>query len=173
MADTGYRFSCRRCGYDVIFGDGVRFGYPVVYRKILDSAKSGRLGEDLRQFLSEHPEGVLDCGTVLLKCERCGILKTGPSLAMYLPKREGVRLPEDWPAPYDGEPADPCSLEEDYTLHARHEYSCHKCGRIMEMIDGKAAKALIRQATPERMVKELVCPECGKELYYGRNIIWD
>ena len=39
----------------------------------------------------------------------------------------------------------------------------------MEIIDEKAAQEIHKEASPEGMVKELVCPDCGLEMFYGRK----
>ena len=174
---TGYVLSCRRCGYKQEAWLGAGFCFPVAYQKIMETARSGRLGEELRTFLAEHPEGALNTSTVLLKCGRCGVLKTAPSLSMYLPKRPEAQPAEgNRSAAFSGE-GFPCvapwELKENYTLSARYHYRCHKCGSEMKSYSSKALERLFSKYGMQEPVEELCCPDCEKALYFTDVLKWD
>ena len=168
---TGFQLSCRRCGYTLEAELGIGFRYPVVYRKILESAKAGRLGEGPQRFLEEHPDGVLNCNTVLLVCRECGCLKTGPDLSMHLPKSGEVpSVEERWPAPFRYDDVS-CrltqqTLEEDYLPAGRYQYECHKCGGMMTTVREKTLNRVFEKYGFQDPVPALACPDCEKPLYF-------
>ncbi len=168
---TEFRLSCRRCGYQLEGELGVGFRFPAAYRKIMESARAGKLGEDLQFFLEEHPDGVLNCNTVLLTCRECGCLKTGPDLSMYLPKNGEVPPVEArWPVPFRYDDVS-CrltqqTLEEEYLPAGQYRYECHRCHETMKTIREETLNRLFEKYGFQDPAPELPCPECWKPLYF-------
>ena len=161
---TKYTFACKRCRYSI--GMSMCDGYesPWAYRKIAETAKSGKLGEDIRQFLKDHPEGRLDTETVLLQCTECHCLKTAPALSMFLPKEGTVRSRRDFAVPQE--------LRDNYRLYEHSQYKCHKCGAPMKTIREEKLEEMVERAGFQSPVEELPCPECGKTLDYTGKQLW-
>ena len=167
---TRFRLYCRRCTYKRVADLGPVFTFPVVYRKILETAESGKLGEDLQRFVAEHPEGVLNCETVLVTCRKCFRLQTAPDLSMFLPKRPDVRPPAGIrPVSFRYDkipPAEPIP-REDYALFQRYEYTCRKCKEKMRTIHEQTLRKAFAKYGLRDPVPSLICPECEKPLYFA------
>lgn len=57
---TGYMLHCPQCNYQTLFFLGIGFAYPLVYAETQEKGNRGELGEDIKEFFSEHPDGVID-----------------------------------------------------------------------------------------------------------------
>ncbi|WP_318606988.1 hypothetical protein [Mitsuokella jalaludinii] len=57
---TGYMLHCPQCNYQTLFFLGIGFAYPLVYAETQEKENRGELGEDIKEFFSEHPDGVID-----------------------------------------------------------------------------------------------------------------
>ncbi len=82
---SGYSLKCRKCGYEFSANLGVGFMFPLAYQETMEAGKAGKLGKEVKRFLEEHPDGVMDCSSVILQCSECGALGCGPDLSMYVP----------------------------------------------------------------------------------------
>ena len=83
----GNTYHCARCDYSFEAYLGVGMAFPMVYRETVEKAKLGKLGRTLQRFLQDHPDGAIDCENHVILCSRCGQLKCGPGLDMYVPKK--------------------------------------------------------------------------------------
>ena len=92
----GFGLVCRKCRYEFGIHLGVGFGFPQNYQSIMEAAKAGKLGREVRYFLRENPEGTLDCSQVLLQCTACDSLERGIDLSMYIPKDQPCVAKGNW-----------------------------------------------------------------------------
>lgn len=92
----GFGLICRKCRYEFGIHLGVGFGFPQNYQNIMEAAKAGKLGREVRYFLRENPEGTLDCSQVLLQCTVCDSLERGIDLSMYIPKDQPYVTKGNW-----------------------------------------------------------------------------
>ncbi len=67
-----YKFRCPKCRYTVELKLGVGFAYPRVYAHTQAEGKRGNLGDDVKEFLIHHPDGVLNPELTIARCEKCG-----------------------------------------------------------------------------------------------------
>lgn len=77
---TGYMLHCPQCNYQTLFFLGIGFAYPLVYAETQEKGNRGELGEDIKEFFSEHPDGVIDPVPAIFQCEKCNQYDTAPSL---------------------------------------------------------------------------------------------
>lgn len=172
----GYCFSCKNCGYTFEANLGIGFMFPSVYEEVMNKARGGKLGPDAQRFLSEHPDGALDCSTVALNCKKCGELGTDLSCDMYIPKQAQQIESEDWkcsPAfPVEGAKyVMPMDLIRDYDLVQRYPHRCAKCNGEMESISkGKLTRYGYEDVIDKRKLK---CPHCRQPLVMSDALMWD
>ena len=67
----GLEYKCS-CGYSFTPHLGVGFLFPQVYEEFVEMGKKGNLGPELQEFLTRHPEGAINAGNVVVKCQSCG-----------------------------------------------------------------------------------------------------
>ena len=172
----GYSLQCRKCGYELSANLGVGFMFPLAFQEMTEAGKTGKLGEEVRQFLEEHPDGVLDCDTVILQCSECGALECGPDLTMYVPG-------EDTPPPSSGNWSVGCPHEgssyvapwdlDRYKLFGLYDHRCDKCKGKMKIIKEKEFEKLICGADFDQHPTKIHCPECREPLWLSDLIMWD
>lgn len=144
----------QKCGYSFLALLGTGFVYPSVYQETVEKAKSGELGDELKEFFETHPNGAINAETVLLRCKKCGALEEDKALDMYLPKK-GKETDNESAAPL------PRSIPEGYVLHKRYPHKCDRCCGEMENL-GDMNKPIA-----------LKCPECGSKPQTEQTIDWN
>ena len=154
----GYSFKCK-CGYSFTPILGVGYLFPQVYQDLKKSAIAGELGEELKTFFTEHPEGAIDAETVVARCQKCGKYECVTNLSMYLPKdnAEAVVMPfegEEYVTSWD--------LRESYELYAKYQHKCKSCGSDMDIIDEEDIRN-----------NGIICPKCGKTIKCDGIIMCD
>lgn len=162
-----YRVHCQQCGYDATLTLGVGFVYPEDFAKMQEKGRSGEFGDEIREFFSEHPKGVMDSEFVIAKCDRCNEYYSAPLTKMYIPKKRG-KLQEIMCAiksvvmPFrKAHITSALELGSNYRLHKTHLPPCKKCGEGMEMF-------------PEKNVGQLQCPHCGNRFLAPEiSALWD
>lgn len=175
----GFTLHCRKCGYSISGNLGVGFFFPSVYQRTMAAARSGKLGETLKTFLDDHPDGALNTENVFLQCTDCGSLEFGQDLSMYIrnsaiPRREQGR----WSvaAPYaDEDYVSPMELEREntYELYGRGN-TCKKCGKPMKPISDNDLEEQMNKDPENRGRTEIGCPVCKELLWVDDNIMmWD
>lgn len=161
----GLEYKCS-CGYSFTPYLGVGFLFPQVYEKFVKMGKKGRLGTELQEFLTKHPEGVINAENVVVKCQSCGEYDCVPDLSMYLPKvNEQSKYDKLSSANYDENEnyAVPWDLDERFTLYAKYPHKCKCCGGEARIISEE-----------ELNTKGIVCPRCGKAITKEESrIMWD
>ena len=172
----GYSLKCRKCGYGFSANLGVGFLFPAVYQKTIKAGREGKLGEEVKQFLEEHPDGALDCGKVVLQCTECGELDSAQDLSMYVPG-EDSRAPSsgNWSVscPHEGVPCvAPWDLDT-YELFGSYDHRCRKCRGKMKIIGEKEFEKLICGADPDHHPTKIPCPECREPLWLDEMLMWD
>jgi len=172
----GYELVCRKCRYlfEVYFGVG--FNFPLVYQKTINAAKEGKLGRDLQDFLSEHPDGALDCELVMLQCTSCDRLECDKDLSMYIPADEPVTHEGIWSVaqPLEDVPyIAPWDLQEYYRLMKPFEHICEKCGNRMRVIKEKDLAPMNQETGKSRAAANVNCPKCHKPMTIGGYSMWD
>ena len=80
----GGTYKCNKCGYELNAWTGVGYIYPTVCKETTEQAKKGELGEELKKFFEEHPDGKINCEKVLVRCEDCGYTSRVLSLVSSL-----------------------------------------------------------------------------------------
>ncbi|MDO4484180.1 MAG: hypothetical protein Q4C54_07050 [Clostridia bacterium] len=154
-------YRCTGCRYTFTAYSGYGMMYPAVYQETMTKARKGRLGETLRRFVREHPEGAISCEDSIICCTECGRLHTDLSLDMYLPKGKltahengpwSIAMPDG-----DADYVSPADLQEYYRLTARYPHKCKKCGAPAEIISQQELQSKTAEGT-------IVCPRCGGRL---------
>lgn len=168
---TGYGCRCKMCGYGIHANLGVGFMFPNAYREHVDRMKSGGYGPGPKKFFEEHPDGAIDCETVVAKCLSCGDCGPVPDLTMYVPK-EGYNPAEAGPKqiwsvafPFEGaEYVTKTELEESYVPYGKFDHRCPECGGAAEIIKDF-----------EKQLQEgiLKCPKCNGDMEIEDVIMWD
>ena len=175
----GFSLCCDRCGWTKSAHLGVGFFFPGVYARTMETARAGKLGKRIRQFLDGHPDGALNAENVLLLCENCGNLEYGQDLSMYVRNPDVARGEQGrWSAavPYEGaDYVSPMELKRENTyVYYGPGHLCRKCGKPMRSI---SEEDLTEQMSgdPGHMDRtEIPCPKCGEPLRVdGPTILWD
>lgn len=127
---TGISLRCRKCGYEFSANLGVGFMFPLLYQQVMDAAGKGEVRQKVQSFVEEHPDGALDCDSVVLQCTDCGNLSCGPDLTMYVPgNNTPTRSVGNWPAARRRERTSyvvPWDLDK-YELFGYYDHRCGKC----------------------------------------------
>ena len=110
----GFSFKCPSCGekFDYHFGGGM-----ILPREEYLQDEEGFA--EAKQFVTEHPNGLVDCGLVVKKCSQCGNLTNVRDFSFWLPKDEN-ETPEYGNYFY----ADP----EKYEKSRNAPFVCKRCG---------------------------------------------
>lgn len=158
-----YKKTCPKCGYEFMETEGVGFMFPSFYQETVQSAKSGELGEEIRDFFKEHEDGAINAEYVSLCCDQCGNLENGVDLSMYVPNGKKTDKEEHgrWSVAFPFEGAHyvtTSDLEEYYQLYARYPHRCEKCGGEMHVVQEN---------------EKLLCPDCKEPLEITDEIMWD
>ena len=149
---SGKVFKCNACGEGFNAMTGIGMLFPTIYKETVQEIRSGKYGEDWKQFFEEHPDGVVNCENELLICEECGVPKCDMNLSLYLPKKGAKDLPEH---PFGDD-------FKKFTLSEKYEHKCDKCGGVCNVVNSSR-------------IKRVTCPECGgvMEEDKGGFILWD
>ena len=146
----GYTLVCKKCGYSRHLFLGCGMMYMKVLEEKTEQAKSGALGERLKELFEQYPNGCIDAMNELYYCPDCRRVECESSLDFYRPKNP------------DQEEADYFAPDMDqYELVETREHTCPKCGRAMKKI---------MRLTENEPVE---CPECGGVLEGGHPLLWD
>ena len=159
-----YEFKCK-CGYSFTPFLGVGFMFVQQYNDVKESAIKGEFGEELKAFFAEHPEGAINAEVVVGRCKKCGKYESFPNLSMYLPINVEENEKGRWSVPVPSEGAAyvaPWDLEESYKLYETYQHKCKSCGGDMDILTEK-----------DLVESGIICPECGKTIECGANIMWD
>lgn len=89
-----YNIHCYKCGYDRNIGAGSSFFDPS-YEELQEAGKRGEYGVYIREFLVEHPDGVIDFENVIVKCEKCKEFYTVTFYKMLIPKDSAKHIPKE------------------------------------------------------------------------------
>ena len=167
----GNEYRCEECGYSMTAAYGAGMMYPTVYRETIEKGRAGKLGEKLKTFLAEHPEGAVNCGNSMIRCTKCGSIESEQNLSMYLPK-DGDPVPEEkgiWSVAMPQEDIAfvcPWDLPGHYRLYARYPHRCSKCGGKARVISERKLDEGVADGTVR-------CPRCGGRLRSMGMILWD
>ena len=71
---TGYELRCRKCGYGLHFSRGILMSFQKTNRELWENMKNGKLGEDFKKAVREHPEAEAYHSNELYICPDCGEL---------------------------------------------------------------------------------------------------
>ena len=162
-----YKVHCPKCGYETSLELGVGFGYPQVYAEMQEDGKQGKLGNDIKDFFAEHPDGVIDPVPMITQCEECSEYDTAPSLKMYVPhERKGSQRKSNaqWSVAVPFHEIDyvsPGEFENHYKLYMEHRHICKNCGGKLRLIS-------------EDNLGKLMCPHCkDRFLSVALEALWD
>jgi len=140
--------------------------FPIVYEETLKAGREGGLGEDIREFLEEHPDGALDVSEAAYRCGDCGNYASDKVLSMYLPKASKEDAGKEkgrWAVSFSGEGIDyvtPYELKGKYKFYQAHPHHCAACGGRMRKLPEKDLRAGLK------------CPVCG-EMMQTTGYLWD
>ncbi len=162
---SGHSFECKKCGYEFTAVEGVGFMFPAVYAELVEEGKKGELGEELKIFFEEYPDGAIDAKKITVRCYDCGNYENVYDLTMYVPNKAAAMNKDKgrWSVALPFEDASyvtSLELKKSYTEYKKYHHSCDKCGEQMIAVD-------INEDA------ELVCPECGEKLEYAGELCWD
>ena len=160
---SGYKKTCKKCGFEFNSFTGVGYMYPSVYTETVQKAKDGELGKELQNFFNEHADGAIDTKNVILCCEKCGHLDNDMDLTMYIPKTKKtiINTQGKWSIamPFkDTYYASWLDLKDYYKEFAKYPHRCEKCGGKMKILKENA---------------KLKCPKCKVTLNTEKSILWD
>ncbi len=171
----GFGLKCRKCRYSYGVNMGVGFSFPLVYQETIEAGKKGKLGEEVKAFLEEHPNGALNCDQVLLQCASCDALDQGMDLSMYLPVKGNDVSQGKWSVAY---PFEECSYVaprdlEKYRLVCRYHHVCCECGGEMKVINED--NLVVGKKEPWNGYAEscVKCPICKKPMVINDFVMWD
>ena len=176
---TGFRFRCDGCGWKSGANLGVGFFFPKAYKQTMEAARAGKLGERIRQFLIDHPDGALNAEEVLLLCDGCGELGCGQDLSMYVRNPDVPRrLQDPWSVAASYEDADyvsPVELKRENTYeYYGPGHLCRKCGKPMRSVSEEDLTEQMHGDSDHAGRTEIPCPKCGELLRFdGPVIMWD
>ncbi len=163
---TQYRVYCSQCGYDTTLSLGVGFVFPEDFAEMQEKGKSGKFGDEIRDFFAEHPKGVMDSELMIGKCDKCGEYCSAPLNQMYIPKplgklREMICAVKSVMPFRKGDITSYSVLGSNYQLYKTHLPHCEKCGGDMKMFE-------------EKNIENLLYPHCGKQFLIPEiSALWD
>lgn len=159
---SGYTCTCKKCGFVFNAHVGVGFNYPSLYQETLKAAKSGRLGKQVKSFITENPDGAIDPKLVIARCEECGKYDSVPDFSMYIPKEghPASKSKGNWTVGSSDDIEYVFDFDTDYELKEKYNHKCKGCGGPLRIIGDKV---------PEH----LPCPMCGGEMESEHSIFWD
>lgn len=162
---VGYSYKCPKCDHGINLYFGVGMLFPHTYQENVQAAKSGELGDELKNFFAEHPDGAIDASLVAGVCTKCGEVGNFHDLSMYLPKKnfapEKNRGRWSVAAPfYDADYVVPWDLASDYELFAKYPHKCPLCGGDMKIFTKETFRAP-------------ACPRCRTQMIDDDIIMWD
>lgn len=167
----GYGCTCNKCGYSFSANLGAGFLFPMVYKETVDAMKKGEYGEQGKKFFTEHPDGAIDCETVVARCKSCGEYGSVPNLTMYVPKKDydpAKAAPKGrWSVAFPFEGADYVSwsdLETYYDVYEKYDHRCPECGGSAEIVE---------DFEKELDSGNLACTKCDGKLEVTDLIMWD
>ena len=173
---TGYLLKCRKCGYEFSANLGVGFMFPLASQETVEAGREGKLGKEVKKFLEGHPDGALDCSTVILQCSECGELESGPDLSMYVPGEDSPAPSSgNWTVAYPHEGSSyvtPWDLVK-YKLFALYDHRCRRCKGKMKIIKEEEFKKLICGDDFDNHPTKMICPKCREPLWLGEIMMLD
>ena len=154
---------CPKCEYTFEQWEGVGYMFPMVYAETVQRAKNGELGEEIQNFFNEHEDGAIRADSVTLCCDKCGALRTGKDLTMFVPKGNKSDQTEHgrWSVamPFEGARyVSDTELELYYSEYMKYPHKCDECGGSMHIVG---------------YGEELKCPKCKVKLETEDFICWD
>ena len=160
---SGRELKCPKCEYNFWERFGVGMLFPWEYARTVQDAREGKLGEEIQTFFAEHEEGAIRAAYVTLCCDKCGALKTGQDLTMFVPKDNKTVQSEHsrWSVAASFEGAkyvDDMDLDEFYNEYMKYPHKCDECGSSMHIVKGR---------------ESLKCPKCRTKLEVAGFINWD
>jgi len=168
---TFYRIHCKKCGYEKHVGFGTGFLFPEVYEKTVSAAKKGELGEALKKFFAQNPDGVIDVSNVIAVCPKCKNIEEVKDLSMYLPKKDVSQreknLNRRWSVAmpfYEKSYVIPWELKEKYNLYEKYPHKCKKCGGDVKIFDEESI---------ENFSGKCKCPRCNNKIEMQFAGMWD
>ena len=139
-----YEFTCPSCGKKFSFSYGL--GFLIPDEKLLKRSAGFK---ETKQFVDEHPNGLVDPSMTVRKCKKCGALKNCRDFTMYLPVDENETLEHGHYFFVD---------QDRYEKYKDVSFRCNKCGgREGEIIDKERLSEMIER-------EEILCPGCGRKL---------
>ena len=148
---AGVTYECNKCGYIFSKMTGIGYLFPMVYEECIKDARAGKYGEEIKQFLLQHPDGALNCEKTAYVCEGCGNLVIDYDLTMYLPKKDAKFKDNGYFMPDE--------LAENFDVYKKYQHKCESCGGNM--------RPLKSREIPK-------CPKCKEKLVQGKSrIMWD
>ncbi|MBP5625084.1 MAG: hypothetical protein J6X36_09475 [Lachnospiraceae bacterium] len=160
---NGRKMKCNQCGFEYTRFEGAGFRFPTVYAETVEKAKCGELGEELKTFFEEHPDGAINAESVTLCCDECGDLAPFKDLTMYIPKEKERPDTEHgrWSVamPYEGaDYVTRSELSEYYVKYKEYTHKCGKCGGKMHIVSSD---------------EKLFCPHCKVPMETASMMCWD
>ena len=161
-------YKCEKCGYEYDDYEGTGRGHAEKYNEILESMKSGKLGDKPAEFFKDNPEGIIDISCQSMKCLTCGRYESVERMTMlsYIDdrakrncRRTVSRYYKDW--------SDIEFFTKDYVRSSFTRYfiereyfdhKCSECGGVLMRFDD------FNNAT---------CPKCGHKLIENGGGLWD
>lgn len=148
---AGKIYNCKKCGYEFTEMNGIGYLFPMEYQECIEKGRNGEYGDEIKNFLAEHPDGALNCEKISLVCEDCNELMTDYDFTMYLPKKN-IRITKD-------SYFMPDELKAGFAKYKDYNHKCEKCGGSMCRLNSR---------------KTLKCPDCGELLETSPNLLmWD
>jgi len=162
---VGVEKKCTKCGFEFTTYTGVGMMFPYVYQETTEKARRGDLGDEMKQFFMEHPDGAIDAENVTLCCDDCGHLSCGQDLTMFIPGEKTHDLPARGPWCI-ADPQEDMSyftrreLDRFFSFYASYHHKCEKCGGRMHVVSSNE-------------LEELKCPQCKVKMIRYGVIDWD
>ena len=148
-----YSLHCKKCNFKFEFNFGIGMLYPVIYEKTIISAKNGELGENIKQFFIENPDGVIDISKVLARCTQCGQYELVQDLSLYLSKDIKEKYPIFG------------RLKDNYKLFSKYQHYCKICNGEMKIFKEEDLK--------KHNKNDFICPICNNKMIIKNCGFWD
>lgn len=145
---------CNHCGYrgSVYFGTGSLL--PMQYEEITQKMKEGLYGDFSQKFFIEHPDGAVDCSTIVLLCRNCKMLYNDKDLTMYVPKENYKLEPSETSCFVHATKYD---LVKHYIEYAKYNHICPKCASQVNVLSFEDVQDMFEN-------HEIKCHKCGKKM---------
>lgn len=158
---TGYNYVCKTCGKEFTAYLGVGFKYPQLYQDVMNSAREGKLGIKVKQFIINNPHAAIDPKQLQRNVKNVVTMRQYQIQECTCQKENGSLIHKGNWTVGDFDDKNEYVFEFDqYDLIDRYDHKCTSCGGRMQVLQDEEPESL-------------KCPACGDEMVVRDAIMWD